>query len=154
MICEEKDMNEGKPMVLGFALDEKQRAGIRMLCIRLGLRYRPVETSEYGQMLSALCGEGDPIEGAVSPGPLEEPMLLFAHMADRQVGDFLSGCKQARLSRPSLLAILTETNRTWTPHELQRELSAEREVVRAKMQSIHASHSHAHPHSDDKKEKP
>ena len=35
------------------------------------------------------------------------------------------------------MAMLTDTNRTWTPIALQEQLAEERVMVREKMQSIH-----------------
>ena len=77
---------------------------------------------------------------------LSEPMLLFANMTMAAVQKFLNEAKAARFSRPSLMAMLTETNRTWTPIALQAQLAEERVMVREKMQSIHERSAHHHDH--------
>ena len=50
--------------------------------------------------------------------------------------------------------MLTETNREWTPIQLQEQLAEERVMVREKMQSIHerSGHHHDHEHHEHKEE--
>ena len=70
------------------------------------------------------------------------------------VQKFLNEAKAAKFSRPSLMAMLTETNREWTPIQLQEQLAEERVMVREKMQSIHerSGHHHDHEHHEHKEE--
>ena len=138
-------MNPKLPILLTFELDAKQTAALRILCIRHGVQLIKAEPAQYGETIGALCGMEEAAGTETTEG-LSEPMLLFANMTMAAVQKFLNEAKAARFSRPSLMAMLTETNRTWTPIALQAQLAEERVMVREKMQSIHERSAHHHDH--------
>lgn len=136
-------MNPNLPILLAFELQQKQTAALRILCIRHGIQLVKADPAQYGETIGVLCGMDEPT-GAVADAALSEPMLLFANMTMAAVQKFLNEAKAAKFSRPSLMAMLTETNRNWTPLGLYEQLAEERIMVREKMQSIHARSGHHH----------
>ncbi|MBQ7300282.1 MAG: DUF3783 domain-containing protein [Clostridia bacterium] len=145
-------MNPNNPMLLTFDLQPKQVPALRVLCVRHGIQLIKADPAQYGETIGVLCGMDDAAGAAEAPA-LAEPMLLFANMPLAVVQKFLNEAKTAKFARPSLMAMLTETNRTWTPLQLQEQLMEERVMVREKMQSIHErsghDHDHAHHHEEE-----
>lgn len=146
-------MNPNQPILLTFELQPKQMTALRIICIRNGVQLVRADPAMYGETIGVLCGMEE-AKGITAEGGLAEPMLLFANMTMAAVQKFLNEAKAAKFSRPSLMAMLTETNRAWTPIELQQQLSEERVMVREKMQSIHerSGHHHDHEHHEHKEE--
>ena len=146
-------MNPNQPMLLTFELQPKQMTSLRIICIRNGIQLVKADPAMYGETIGVLCGM-DEAKGIAAEGGLSEPMLLFANMTMAAVQKFLNEAKAAKFSRPSLMAMLTETNREWTPLQLQSQLAEERVMVREKMQSIHerSGHHHDHEHHEHKEE--
>lgn len=146
-------MNPNQPMLLTFELQPKQMTSLRIICIRNGIQLVKADPAMYGETIGVLCGM-DEAKGIAAEGSLAEPMLLFANMTMAAVQKFLNEAKAAKFSRPSLMAMLTETNREWTPIQLQEQLAEERVMVREKMQSIHerSGHHHDHEHHEHKEE--
>lgn len=139
-------MNPNLPLILCFALNPKQSSALRVLCVKFGIQYGSVKEERYSETIGMLCGL-DPAEQTMEDsGSLNEPMLVFANMTTEQVSAFLGEARRAKFPRPSLMAMLTETNRQWTPHQLQRQLSDERAAMQARMQSIHEQSGHDHVH--------
>jgi len=138
-------MNPNLPILLAFELQQKQTTALRILCIRHGIQLIKADPAQYGETIGVLCGL-DEAKGTAATEGLAEPMLLFANMTMAAVQKFLNEAKAAKFSRPSLMAMLTETNREWTPPALQSQLMEERVMVREKMQSIHERSGHHHDH--------
>ena len=141
-------MNSNLPILLAFDVPSKQTPILRMLCIRHGIQLVKADPALYGECIGVLCGMDDAV-GTAAPEPLSEPMLLFANMTMAAVQKFLNEAKAAKFSRPSLMAMLTETNRAWTPAQLQAQLAEERVMVREKMASIHERSGHHHHHEEE-----
>ena len=144
-------MNPNLPILLTFELQQKQMTAIRIICIRHGIQLIKADPAMYGETIGVLCGM-DEAKGTDAAGGLSEPMILFANMTMAAVQKFLNEAKAAKFSRPSLMAMLTETNRAWTPVQLQEQLAEERIMVREKMQSIHERSAHHHEHEHEHKE--
>ena len=144
-------MNPNLPILLTFELQPKQTSALRILCIRHGVQLIKADPSQYGETIAVLCGMEEARGSAAAEG-LSEPMLLFANMTMGAVQKFLNEAKAAKFSRPSLMAMLTDTNREWTPIELQAQLAEERIMVREKMQSIHKHSDHHHHESETNEE--
>lgn len=141
-------MNPNLPILLTFELQSKQTTALRILCIRGGIQLVKADPAQYGETIGVLCGM-DEARGVPAERGLSEPMLLFANMTMAAVQKFLNEAKAAKFQRPSLMAMLTETNREWTPVQLQEQLAEERVMVREKMQSIHERSGHHHEHRHD-----
>lgn len=144
-------MNPNLPILLTFELQTKQITALRILCIRNGIQLVKADPAQYGETIAVLCGMEE-ASGASAEGGLSEPMLLFANMTMGAVQKFLNEAKAAKFYRPSLMAMMTETNRAWTPIALQAQLAEERVMVREKMQSIHERSGHHHDHNHETNE--
>lgn len=136
-----------KPTVLALAVADEVLVPLRLLCIKNKLRLRTVANGDASLSLplSALCA-GETAEGEAVQ-PLPEAILILADMTDGELSAFISAMRQAKIKRPSLMAVLTETNAAWTPLALWGELSAERETF-MKMQK-ESAHAHTHPHHEE-----
>lgn len=135
-----------KPLLLCFDLDEHEKETAETLSAEQDIRCVHVGHEDYHKTLGELCGAQMPPSAPYEGEGLPEGMLLFAFFSDQQVQMFLGACKKRGLERPTLLALLTETNVTWTPVELCRQLTVERENFRAKMKSYEAAEGHHHGH--------
>ena len=133
-----------KPTVLALAMTDEALAPLRLLCIKNKIRLRSIPNTDpsLSLTLGALCAN-ESIEGEATE-PLPEPILLLANMTDGELSQFINQMKVVKIKRPSLMAILTETNSQWTPLALWGELSAEREAF-LKMQK-ESAHNHEHHH--------
>ena len=138
-------MNANLPMVLTFGLAPKPSSTLRVICIRNNVQLVKIEPAQCGEVLGVLCGMDAPA-GAAAGDALAEPMLVFANMTLAAVQKFLNEARAAKFVRPSLMAMLTDTNRSWTPAQLQEQLMEERTAVKEKMQSIHERSGHDHDH--------
>ena len=141
-------MNPNLPIILVFDLPAQKSASLRVLCIKNQIQLVKADPAQYGETLGVLLGLDAPA-GVQNEVTLAEPMMVFANMTLAAVQKFLNEAKAARFARPSLMAMLTETNRTWTPTELQEQLMAERVMVREKMASIHERSGHDHHHEHE-----
>ena len=141
-------MNPNLPIILVFDLPAQKSASLRVLCIKNQIQLVKADPAQYGETLGVLLGLDAPT-GVQSEVTLAEPMMVFANMTLAAVQKFLNEAKAARFVRPSLMAMLTETNRAWTPTELQEQLMAERVMVREKMASIHERSGHDHHHEHE-----
>lgn len=117
------------PVLLCYHLGEDHRNQIRLLCMRLKIRARMVEESEYGQSLAALCGLEplSPTPDAVIP--FDSEMLVLANFSTELINQFLYGFKQAGIPPVQLKAVLTETNMHWNAVTLYGQLKAEHEAL-------------------------
>ncbi len=130
-------MTISKPLVLGFALDAKQSGNLRLMCMRHKLRFLIIPQEDHAQTIGALCGISARAENTDPSVTLPEGMLLFAGLSDAQLSAFINDCRKQKTARPSLMAILTETNAAWTPLLLWSQLAEEREAFQKKMHAIH-----------------
>lgn len=114
-----------KEIVLCFggqqALPPIRRA---MTLRRIALRAVPPQ--DYTQPLAALAGAKDcPRTPQLYDGPAwDEPMLLFCGFSAARLDLALNALRREGLSVP-LKAILTASNRAWTPLALRDELARE-----------------------------
>ncbi|MBQ8578746.1 MAG: DUF3783 domain-containing protein [Clostridia bacterium] len=148
-------MNPKNPLVLCFGLNPKQASFLRVLCVKFGMQYVKAEEAKYAETIGVLAGLDVPTGAPLTDAhKLAEPMLVFCNLTTQEISNFLSEARRAKFSRPSLMAAFTDTNRYWTPAELQAQLSAERISVQQKMQSIHerSGHDHTHDHHHEQEE--
>ena len=117
------------PVLLCYHLSDERRNQIRLLGMRLKIRVRMVEESEYAQTLAALCGL-EPISPTPDALiPFESEMLVLANFTPELINQFLSGFKQASIAPVQLKAVLTETNKHWNSVTLYDQLKAEHEAL-------------------------
>lgn len=87
---------------------------------------RVVPPQEYAQPLAALAGAKDcaRTQDVCTAAAFEEPMLLFCGFSAARLDLALNGLRREGLSVP-LKAVLTASNRSWTPLALHDELVRE-----------------------------
>ena len=117
------------PVLLCYHLGEEHRNQIRLLCMRLKIRVRMVEESEYGQTLAALCGLEPLTPAPDAMIPFDSEMLVLANFTPDLISLFLNGFKQAGIAPVQLKAVLTETNKHWDAFTLYDQLKAEHEAL-------------------------
>ena len=118
-----------RPMILAFNLSDARLAKLRFLCMKLGVLVKPVPAEDFAQLIAALAGLAERAEAPATAEPFAEEMIVFCHMTNVQLNNFLKTAKQQRVPAFPLKAILTPTNAAWTPAALCAELKQEREAI-------------------------
>ena len=118
-----------RPMILAFNLSDARLAKLRFLCMKTGLLAKPVLQEDQAQPLSALAGLTERIDAPEAADAFSEEMIVFCHMTNVQLNNFLKTAKQQRVPPFPLKAILTPTNVSWTPAALCAELMEERAAI-------------------------
>ena len=118
-----------KPMILCYALPEKDRGELARFCKRYGASVKAVAPASYSLPIAAVVGglEGTPTALA---SELPEPMLVFANFPEAMLDVFLDALRASDLRRVPLKAVVTATNAAWRADELYRELCRERAAFR------------------------
>ncbi|MBP3452221.1 MAG: DUF3783 domain-containing protein [Clostridia bacterium] len=117
-----------KPMILVFNIPADKLSKLRFTCMRLGIQVCPVEASDYGQTIGALCGMADRTDAPAPEETFTEDMLVMANFTQQLATRLLAALKQGRLPI-RLKAVVTPTNAHWNPVELHKELTAERAAI-------------------------
>lgn len=120
---------------------------LQPVLLRLGVRIRVVEESEYDLPMGQLAGvdmtgaeaEGagiDPETGRVpdAAAELTEPMMVLCGFTSGRLDELLAQMRRGGVPRIGLKAMLTATNRYWTSRQLYTELGREREAMAAYQQ--------------------
>ena len=118
-----------RPTILAFNLSDARLAKLRFLCMKLGLLAKVVPQEDFSMPLSALAGLTERPEAPEAAEPFADEMIVFCHMTNVQLNNFLKTAKQQRIPPFPLKAILTPTNAAWTPATLCAELKEEREAI-------------------------
>lgn len=91
-----------------------------------GIALKSVPAADCAQTLGALAGEfGCPRSPAVNEGAFPEPMIVLCGFRDARIDAALMALQSAGLSLP-YKAVLTKSNKKWTPIQLLAELRRER----------------------------
>ena len=117
-----------KPTIYTFNLSETRLAKLRFICFKLGILVKPVPPERFDHHIATIIGLSEP-ETEPSTNTFADEMLLFHHLSDHQLNQFLVTCKQQRFAPVALKAIVTPDNSTWTAVELHAELTQERQAV-------------------------
>lgn len=116
--------------VLLFEAEDDKIAAELAANMRICLEHVPKE--QYGQLLHYLV-KGTP-DAAVPPyegEPLGGSMIVFCDLTEKHLDRFLFGLR-TRGAAIRHKAVLTKTNRGWTPPVLYRELERERAAYEQK----------------------
>lgn len=126
------------PVLLCYNLPDEKSRKIRLLCMKLTIRVRPVQPEEYGQTLAALCGM-EPINPAANPEapPFADELLVLAHFPSELISRFLHGFKTDGIASVALKAVLTETNAEWTSVFLHDQLLEEHNALAEGKPPVH-----------------
>ena len=118
-----------RPMILAFNLTDARLSKLRFLCMKLGTLVKVVPPEDFTQPIAALAGLAERSETPDSAEPFADEMIVFCHMTNVQLNNFLKTAKQQRIPPFPLKAILTPTNAAWTACALCAELKEEREAI-------------------------
>ena len=120
----------GETVLLYNIQDEKSRK-LRMLMVRMGMRFRVVEPSDYAQPVGLLAG----IKDATLEDPdaevqtFEDEMMVMRGFSSSRLDLFLQGMRKASIGRIDYKAIVTPTNARWNSWQLYQEIKSEHEEM-------------------------
>ena len=117
-----------RPTILAFNLSDARLSKLRFLCMKLGTLVKVVPPEDFTQPIAALAGLAERAEAPEADAFADE-MIVFCHMSNVQLNNFLKTAKQQRIPPFPLKAILTPTNAAWTACALCAELKEEREAI-------------------------
>ena len=128
-----------QPVLLTYNLHGEKSSQIKLLCMKLLIRLRPVKTEEYGQALIVLCGtEQSAANAFLADVPaFSDEMLVLANFSSAQISEFLAGFRAAKIAPVALKAVLTETNQHWDAATLHQQLVEEHEALAKGMPPAH-----------------
>lgn len=114
-----------------YNLNSAKGRQIRMLCLKLGLKIRTVDSSQYLEPLGGLTGiPGYKLLGEQYAGDgFSDEMLLMKGFTDSLLNRFLQGFRSMKIEPVALKAVLTDTNCGWNSLELHDELVKERQAM-------------------------
>lgn len=123
-----------QPVLLLYNLKGERLSRVRMAAAFVKARVREVRGEEFALPLGALCGldseKADGAPGDPAPG-FDDEMLVMAFFPPGTVDLFLQTLRRMGAGGIALKAVLTPTNAAWDGARLCRELSLEREAIRA-----------------------
>ncbi len=112
-----------------FHFEPERLSKMRRALLPLRFRVKAVERAYYAQTLGALAGVEDssdaPFDGEELPGE----MLVMAGLTSSRMDQLLAALRKGGVGRIDCKAVLTETNRHWTPPALYTELRREHEAM-------------------------
>lgn len=123
----EKTMKQ--PVLLCYNLTGEKMQKIRLAAMRLKIRVRPVEKTEYAQTIAALCGAEDVREAAYTGAGFEDEMLVMANFPAGMMNTFLGLFRRMGIAPVALKAMLTPTNAAWDSEKLHEELAGEHRAM-------------------------
>ena len=120
----------GETVLLYNVPDEKSRK-LRMLMVRMGMRFRVVDPSDYDKPVGMLAG----IKDATLENPeaevqvFEDEMMVMRGFSSSRLDAFLQGMRKAGIERIDYKAIVTPTNMRWNSWQLYLEIKQEHEEM-------------------------
>ena len=120
----------GEIVLLYNIPDEKSRK-LRMLMVRMGMRFRIVEPSDYGQPVGLLAG----IKEAALENPeaevktFQDEMMIMRGFTSSRLDLFLQNMRKAGIEKIDYKAIVTPTNMRWNSWQLYLEIKQEHEEM-------------------------
>lgn len=116
------------PLLLMYNLDNDKGTRLRLLCMKLHIRFRSVTPSEYGQPVGALAGFCPSESDAPAPA-FDDEMLVMVNFDGGLLNRFLQQIRAAHIPPVALKAMLTPTNLTWSSARLHDEIRSEHEAM-------------------------
>ena len=124
------DESAKRILLFGFE-DLREILAMKETLDPFGAELVPVGRGDYGKNLAALAGLEEPEQSSRESwetGAAMGRMALLCGLRDH-LDEILNALSSARVGQNCLKAVLTESNRGWTPVRLYRELSEERRAV-------------------------
>lgn len=114
-----------------YNLNSEKGRQIRMLCLKLGLKIRTVDSNQYLEPLGGLAGmPGYSLSGEQYTGEgFSDEMLLLKGFTNGLLDRFLQGFRSMKIESVALKAVLTDTNCGWNSLELHDELVKEHQAM-------------------------
>lgn len=119
--------------VLLFNLTDREvKLRLEQALFPFRVRLKKIAPSDYDKPLGYLAGLTSEPQSSKEHGScdFQEPMLIFAGIADRKLDSMLQSLRAKNVRIP-YKAILTPTNCAWTPDECFREIRREHEAMQA-----------------------
>lgn len=113
-------------------MDSEPATKLMNVLNRLGEPWRQLGIGDLELMVDDLLHDG---QGQLNKGPVDAPEVTFVLIDSHEkvLDDFLAELRQEKIKLP-YKAVLTETNRFWTLHELVKHVVDEEREVKAIMQ--------------------
>ena len=111
--------------MLIYGLEGQELKKLKTLSQKKSIRPKLIAPADYGQRVGAFCGVAKRLETLPEVSGVG-PMLVFAHVAERQLDAFITELRTARVGLNAIKAILTPTNAGWDAGKLYAELTKER----------------------------
>lgn len=128
------------PTVLIFNVtDNTKLRKMQTALVQLGTRGKIVPPEDYGYTLGEIAEVVEKGEAKPASEPFTDEMLIFAEVPDRTLDSILQTFHKKKLGKFPYKAVLTPTNKSWTPQECFTEISAEHEAMTNQGQSVHES---------------
>lgn len=114
-----------------YNLNSAKGRQIRLLCLKLGIKIRTVDRSQYLEPVGFLAG----VPGYEASGQtyeeegFQDEMLLMKGFSNGLLDRFLNGFRAMKIAPVALKAVLTDTNCGWNSLELYDELVKERQAM-------------------------
>lgn len=130
------------PLILFYNLNNEKGKKIKLICLKLKIRIRPVMPKDYAKPVGMLAGiknlpaapdttAPDAASGTSSSDreAFTDEMLVMKDFDGRLLDRFLAEMNRAKIERVALKAILTPDNLTWDSFTLHDELQKEHEAM-------------------------
>lgn len=119
------------PTILFYNLNNSKGKQIKLLCMRLKIRIKPVDPTDYALPVGALLGMENITlaESDTSTDDFADEMLVFSGFTSGMLDHFLNEYRKMRIPKTDLKAILTEHNISWSSYALHRELQKEHDAM-------------------------
>lgn len=119
------------PTILFYNLSNSKGKQIKLLCMRLKIRIKPVDPAEYTLPVGALLGFDDITltETGTRETDFTDEMLVFSGFTGAMLDQFLTEYKKMHIPKTNLKAVITEHNISWSSIALHDELQREHEAM-------------------------
>lgn len=123
-------MAKSKEMALYYeSNDDAQKAKVKSVLVRLGIRIKNITLAESEQTLGYLLGRKEyAFSEEKNQDDLIKPMLILAEFTEKRLDILLRELKKENVKIP-YKAIITDTNIGWTMRALYHELARENEAM-------------------------
>ena len=120
----------GETVLLYNIPNDKSRK-LRMLMVRMGMRFRVVDPTDYDKPIGLLAG----IKDATLENPeaevqtFQDEMMIMRGFSSSRLDAFLQGMRKAGIEKINYKAIVTPTNMRWNSWQLYLEIKEEHEEM-------------------------
>lgn len=119
--------------VLLYSVPQEIHRKISDMCLTLNFEVKKIPKRRFLQPIGCHAGALGYDNGITeqSDKDLDEPMLVFYEINDKQLDVFLAKYKANNIEPISCKAIITKHNIDWNAYELYKELTREREALKS-----------------------